>query len=187
MIGKMKAPVITVVAIATIAAIAMGWFYEPKTTASRPDLEIPTDIDYFLSEFQYKSMNDQGNLDFEMQSPYLEHLTVANISLIDKPTMQIYRDADDWQIESLSGKLFHEQNSLLLEENVVMRREGSNPLQVRSEVMLFQPDLDLISARKTIQIKSDTAIIHGSEAIFNLKNKVYTLKNTKGIYHHGNS
>lgn len=187
MIGKMKAPVFAVIAVATIAAIAMGWFYEPKTTVSRPELEIPTDIDYFLSELQYKSMNDQGNLDFEMQSPYLEHLTVTNISLIDEPTMQIYRDANDWQIESLTGQLFHEQNSLQLEKNVVMQREGSNPLQVRSEVMLFQPDLDLISASKTVQIKSDTAIIHGSEAIFDLKNKVYKLKNTRAIYHHGNS
>jgi hypothetical protein len=35
----------------------------------------------------------------------------------------------------------------------------------------------------TIQIKSDTAIINGSEAVFNLKNKVYTLKNTKAIYY----
>jgi LPS export ABC transporter protein LptC len=179
----MKAPVIALIAVATIAAIAMGWFYEPKTTVNRPNLEIPTDIDYFLSELQYKSMNNLGNLDFEMQSPYLEHLTVANISLIDKPTMQIYRDADDWQIESLTGKLLHEQNSLQLEGNVVMRREGNNPLQVRSKVMLFQPDLDLISASKTIQIKSDTAIIHGHDAIFDLKNKVYSLTNTKAIYY----
>jgi LPS export ABC transporter protein LptC len=165
----------------------VGWFYEPKTTVIRPDLDIPTDIDYFLSEFQYKSMNDQGNLDFEMQSPYLEHLTAANISLIDNPTIQIYREADDWQVKSLSGKLFHEHNSLQLENDVVMRREGSDSLQIRSEVMLFQPDLDLISASKAIEIKSDTAIIHGSEAVFDLKNKVYSLKNTKAIYHLGNS
>jgi hypothetical protein len=64
-----------------------------------------------------------------------------------------------------------------------MRREGNNPLQVRSKVMLFQPDLDLISASKTIQIKSDTAIIHGNDAIFDLKNKVYSLTNTKAIYY----
>jgi lipopolysaccharide export system protein LptC len=183
----MKAPFIAIIAVATIAAIAMGWLYEPKITLSRPDLEIPTDIDYFLSEVQYKSMNDHGNLDFEMQSPYLEHLTVTNISLIDKPTMQIYRDAGDWRVESLSGKLYHEHNSLQLEKNVVMQRVGRNPLQVRSEVMLFQPDLDLISASKAIQIKSDTAIIHGSEAIFDLKNQVYSLKNTKAVYHIGNS
>ena len=175
------------IAVATVTAIAIGWLYEPKKTISRPDLEIPTNIDHFLSGVQYKSMNDEGNLDFMMQSPYLEHLTVADISLIDKPTLQIYRDAGDWQVESLNGKLFHEQNNLQFEDNVIMRREGRNPLQVRSEVMLFQPDLDLISASKSIQIRSDTAIIHGSEAIFDLKNQVYSLKNTKAIYHPGNS
>jgi lipopolysaccharide export system protein LptC len=185
--GIIKAPVVAVIAVATVAAIAIGWLYEPKTTINRPDLEIPTNIDYFLSGVQYKSMNDEGNLDFVMQSPYLEHLTVADISLIDKPTMQIYRDAGDWRVESLSGKLNHEDNSLQLEENVVMRRDGRNPLQVRSEVMLFQPDLNLISTSKAIRIKSDTAIIYGSEAIFDLKNQVYLLKNTKSTYHFGNS
>jgi lipopolysaccharide export system protein LptC len=183
----MKTRIIAVIALFTIAAIFMGWFYNPETTISRQDLKIPTNIDYFLSEFQYKSMNDHGNLDFEMQSPYLEHLKVSNISLIDQPTIQIYRNLHDWQIESLTGKLFHEQNSLQLEDSVVMRREGSNPLQVRTEVILFQPDLDLISASKTIEIKSGTTVIHGSEAIFDLKNKVYSLKNTKAIYHHENS
>lgn len=183
----MKAPIVAAIVAVTFAAIVIGWFYEPKITTNRPNLEIPTDIDYFLSELQYQSMNNQGNLDFEMQSPYLEHLTVANISLIDKPTMQIYRDADDWQIESLTGKLFHEQNSLELENNVIMWREGNNPLQVRSEFMLFQPDLDLVSAKKTIEVKSDTAIIHGTEGVFDLKNKVYTLKNTRAIYYSENS
>jgi lipopolysaccharide export system protein LptC len=187
MTGKAKASVIIGFAVATIAATTIGWLYEPPTTVGQTGLEIPTDIDYFLSDFQYKSMNADGNLDFEMQSPYLEHLTVANISLIDKPTIQIYRETDDWQIESLSGRLFHEQNNLQLEENVVMQREGNNPLQVRSEVMLFQLDLDLISTSKTIQIDSNTAIINGSEAIFDLKNKVYTLKNTKAIYYRENS
>ena len=185
--GTIKTSVVAVIAVATVAAIAIGWLYEPKNTISRPDLEIPTDIDYFLSGVQYRSMNNQGNLDFEMQSPYLEHLTIANISLIDKPTMQIYRDAGDWRVESLNGKLNHENNSLQLEENVVMQREDRNPLLVQSEVMLFQPDLDLISASKAIQIKSDTAIIHGSQAIFDLKNQVYSLKNTKATYHLGNS
>jgi lipopolysaccharide export system protein LptC len=185
--GIIKAPIVAVIAVATVAAIVIGWLYEPEKTISRPDLKIPTNIDYFLSGVQYKSMNNKGNLDFMMQTPYLEHLTVSNISLIDKPTMQIYRDAGDWWVESLSGKLYHEHNSLQLEDNVVMQREGRNPLQVQSEVMLFQPDLDLISANKSIQIKSDTATIHGSEAIFDLKNQVYSLKNTKAIYRLGNS
>jgi hypothetical protein len=84
--GIIKAPVVAVIAVATVAAIAIGWLYEPKITISRPDLEIPTNIDYFLSGVQYKSMNDQGNLDFMMQSPYLEHLTVAILaSLINRP------------------------------------------------------------------------------------------------------
>jgi LPS export ABC transporter protein LptC len=185
--GIIKAPVVAVIAVATVAAIAIGWLYEPKITISRPDLEIPTNIDYFLSGVQYKSMNDQGNLDFMMQSPYLEHLTVANISLIDKPTVQIYRNAGDWRVKSLSGKLNHDDNSLQLKKNVVMRREGINPLQVQSEVLLFQPDLSLVSTSKAIRIQSDNAIIYGSEAIFDLKNQVYSLKNTKSTYHFGNS
>jgi LPS export ABC transporter protein LptC len=122
MMSKIKTLLVSTIAVATIAAVTIGWFYEPKITVSRSDLEIPTNIDYFLAELQYKSMNEQGNLDFEMQSPYLEHLIASNISLIDQPTIQIYRNLNDWQIESLTGKLFHQQNSLQLAKNVVMHR-----------------------------------------------------------------
>jgi|TARA_B110000971_G_scaffold201193_1_gene219856 lipopolysaccharide export system protein LptC len=187
MMSKIKTLLVSTIAVATIAAVTIGWFYEPKITVSRSDLEIPTNIDYFLAELQYKSMNEQGNLDFEMQSPYLEHLIASNISLIDQPTIQIYRNLNDWQIESLTGKLFHQQNSLQLAKNVVMHRMGKNPLHVRTEVILFQPDLGLISTSEAIEIKSDTAVIHGSAATFDLKNRVYSLKNTKAIYRHENS
>jgi len=187
MMSKIKMLLISTITVATIAAVAIGWFYEPKTTVNRPNIEIPTNIDYFLSQVQYKSMNEQGNLDFEMQSPYLEHLIVSNISLIDRPKIQVYRNLNDWQMESLTGKLFHKQNSLQLEKNVVMHRKGNNPLYVRTEVILFQPELGLITASEAIEIKSDTAVINGSEAIFDLKNRVYSLKNTKAIYNHENS
>jgi lipopolysaccharide export system protein LptC len=183
----MKTPIAVVIIIATLVAIATGWVYESKTTVTRPDLEIPSDIDYFLSEVKYQSMNDQGLLDFEMQSPYLEHLKVSNISLIEKPTMQIYREANNWQVESLTGKLFHEQNSLQLSQNVVMQRGGDNPMLIRAEEMLFQPNLNLVSADKDIDIELTNAIIHGSEAVFDLKNKVYSLKNTRAIYYRENS
>lgn len=185
----MKASVVAViiVIVVTLAAIAAGWVYESKTTASRADLEIPPDIDYFLSKVKYQSMNDLGLLDFEIQSPYLEHLTVTHISLIEKPTMQIYRDANNWQVKSLTGKLFHEQNSLQLTQNVVMQREGNNPMLIRTEEMLFQPNLDLVSAGDGISIESNNAIIHGSEAVFDLKSRVYSLKNIRAIYYHENS
>jgi LPS export ABC transporter protein LptC len=182
-----KAPIATLIILAAIGAIVTGWIYEAKTTISRPDLGIPSDIDYFLVEVNYRSMNDLGYPDFEMQSPYLEHLTVDNISLIEKPTMQIYRDANDWHIESLSGKLFHEQNSIQLSQNVIMRRQGIDPLLVRSEEMLFQPDLDLVSANKEIDIESNNARIYGSEAVFDLKNKVYSLKNIRATYYRESS
>lgn len=183
----MKAPILAIIVIGTLGAIAAGWVYESKITTSRSDLEIPSDIDYFLSKVKYQSMNELGILDFEMQSPYLEHLTVLDISLIEKPTMQIYRVENNWQIESLTGKLFHQQNSLELTREVVMQRAGDNPMLIKSEEMLFQPDLDLVSASNGIIIESNNAIIHGSEAVFDLKKKVYSIKNTRATYYRENS
>lgn len=179
----MKMPIAALVIIAVIVAIAAGWIYQAGTPASQSDLEIPSDIDYFLTTVNYRSMNRLGHLDYEMQSPYLEHLTVANISLIEQPVMQIYRDADNWHIEAFKGKLFHEQDSLQLSQNIIMRRLGGNPLLVRAEEMLFQPELNRISAKEQVGMEFNNARIHGSEAIFDLKNKVYSLKNTRASYY----
>lgn len=174
--------------IATLlGAIAVGWIYESRlnTAIAEPDLEIPTDIDYFLAEVKYQTYNETGALDTQLNSPYMEHFPLEDISRVKQPVVNVFRDSGDWRIQALSGDFLHQQNQYFLRKSVVIKRLGENPMQVRSESILIEPERDLISSNTEVIIELGGARISGDTAVFDLRNQVYSMKNTRAIYNNG--
>ena len=84
-VSLMRPLTIIMVLITVLGAIAVGWVYESRSNnnLARAELEIPTDIDFFLSQLNYRVFNSSGDLDYQLQSPYLEHFIKNDISRID--------------------------------------------------------------------------------------------------------
>lgn len=185
----MKALTSIMVFVAVLGAVAVGWIYQSRSQdiLSGPELEIPTDIDFFLSQMKYRVFNESGDLDYQLNSPYLEHFIKDDISRIEQPIIRIYRDNSDWQVKASRGDILHQQEWLRLENNVVLQKLGGESIQFRSESMLFKPEQDLLVSEENVIIEYDNARISGDEAIFDLRNEVYLLKNTRAIYYHADS
>jgi len=182
----MRPLLLVVVFIAVVGAVAAGWVYEAKskTTTQRPELEIPTDIDYFLPELNYRIFNRAGSLDYQLQSPYLEHFIRDDVSRVKQPVVEVYRATGDWLVNAARGEIFHRQNYLKLSNNVVMQKSGARQIKVRAQSMLFKPDLNLLSSEENVVIESGNSTINGKQAVFDLQNEVYSLKNTRSVIHH---
>ncbi len=185
-VSLMRPVTIIMIFITVLGAVAVGWVYESrsKNNLSRPELEIPTDIDFFLSQLNYRVFNSSGGLDYQLQSPYLEHFIKNDISRIEQPIIQVYRDSGDWQVEALQGTILHRQEWVQLDNNVVMEKIGAESIRVRSDSIIFKPDQDQVSSKTTVIIESNGARITGDQAIFDLRNEVYSLNNTRAIYYH---
>ena len=177
---------IIMVFITVLGAIAVGWVYESrsKNNLARPELEIPTNIDFFLSQLNYRVFNSSGGLDYQLQSPYLEHFIKNDISRIEQPVIRVYRDSGDWRVEALRGAILHRQEWVQLDDDVVMQKMGAESIRVRSDNIIFKPDQDQVSPKTTVIIESNGARITGDQAIFDLRNGVYSLNNTRAIYYH---
>jgi len=180
----MRLSILVVVLIAGLIAIAAGWIYQSRSTslATRPALDIPPDIDYFMTDFTYRVFDETGNLDYQYRSRYLEHYTLDDISRIEAPVVLVYATNDHWRIEADIGEMYHRSNTMQLSDNVVMQKMGSDPMLVRSENILFEPDRDLFVADQGLVIESPNALIAADEAVFDLHNQVYKLKNIKAVY-----
>ena len=180
---------VIMVFITVLGAIAVGWVYESrsKNNLARPEIEIPTDIDFFLSQLKYRVFNSSGGLDYQLQSPYLEHFIKNDISRIQQPVIQIYRESGDWQVEALYGAILHRQEWVQLDNNVVMEKLGTESIRIRSDSIIFKPDQDQVSIKTSVIIESNGARITGDQAIFDLRNEVYSLKNTRATYYHADS
>lgn len=172
--------------ITVLGAIAVGWVYESrsKNNLARTELEIPTDIDFFLSQLNYRVFNSSGGLDYQLQSPYLEHFIKNDISRIEQPIIQVYRDSGDWRVEALRGAILHRQEWVQLDNDVVMEKIGAESIRVRSDSIIFKPEQDQVTTKTTVIIESNGARITGDQAFFDLRNEVYSLTNTRAIYYH---
>ena len=185
----MKSRILIFVVVVGIGAIASGWIYQSqsRTSDDRVELVIPDNIDYFLTNLNYRVINEAGKVDYEFQSRRLEHHNRNDVSLIEIPSLQIYRDSDQWQINSKQGELQHQTNLLWLRNQVVMQKFGDHPMQLYAEIIRFEPDRNLVTSESSILLESGNSRIEAEQATFDLDNNVYSLKKTKAIYYHGKS
>jgi len=185
----MKPRLLVLVIILGIAAIVLGWVYESRLSRQdeKVELIIPNNIDYFLTNLHYREMTTEGTLDFEFNSPRLEHYPVNDVSDIEVPSVQIYRKADRWLVDALNGEFLHQDNLLRLRNQVVIQKLGDNPLQMYTEKIRFELDLDLVSSEAKVLMLSKQTRIEAERAVFDLAGKVYRFNNTHTVYYHGDS
>ena len=185
----MKWRMLIFVVVAGLGAIVAGWVYEsslrPKEKAA--ELEIPQDIDYFLTEVDLRAMNSLGEIDYLLQTPRMEHYPHNDVSNLDTPSMQIFATPDKWLIDSKQGRYQHAPNILHLSDDVVMVRQGQQPLQAYSERMRFEPDRERVTSETEILIVSPMGRIHAEHAIFDLDKQIHRFRNARTVYFNENS
>ena len=180
----MNLRVIISVIVFGVVAVALGWIYESrfKSQESNIELIVPNNIDYFLTHLDYRVSNAEGNLDYEFSSPRLEHRPSTDVSHIVSPSLQIYRDSGQWQVDSEQGQFQHRNNILMLLQNVVLQKLGNDPLQLTTQVIQFEPDRDLATMPEKVLILSNSARIEAEQATFNLASKVYLFQKARTVY-----
>ena len=185
----MKSRVLIFIIILGIGAVAVGWVYESRirTRVETAELVIPDNIDYFLTDLKYRAMNESGNLDYEFSSRRLEHYPRNDVSFIETPSLQIYRDSDRWQVTAKRGEFQHRDNLLRLRDQVVMQKSGPDPIEMLTESIRFEPDRNLVSSEARVLMLGEQSRIEAERAVFDLDARVYWLTNTRAIYYHGNS
>lgn len=185
----MKLRIIVLVFVLGIGAIAVGWVYESRlrTKIERADLIIPDNIDYYLTNLRYRTMKTDGKVDYEFNSPRLEHYPRTDVSVIEVPSLKIFRDRDHWQVDATSGEFAHQDNILHLRNQVVMQKHGDNPMQMYGESISFEPDRDLVTSDGKITLRSKQARIEAEQAFFDLAGKVYRFNKTRATYYHEDS
>ncbi len=180
----MKMRLLILVTIVGIAAIAVGWVYERNLRApeEKADLVIPDDIDYFLTNMNYRALNAEGKLDFQLYTPRLDHFPHNDVSHIKVPSMQIQTSTDPWLVDSLAGEYQHANNLLRLTRQVVIKRNGESPMQIYTESIRFEPDRELVTAESETLMVIPQARIRADFAEFDLARKIYRFTRTNSVY-----
>ncbi|MDH5353649.1 MAG: LPS export ABC transporter periplasmic protein LptC [Gammaproteobacteria bacterium] len=144
----MKISSIAIVLGAGLIAIAAGWVYQSQTTTSisKPELEIPVDIDYFLSRVKYRVMAKSGKLDYELSSPYLQHFKQQDISRLETPEIKVFRNQEPWQMLADRAELQHQENILEFVDNVRLQSKNTD---IMADKAIFDLDENIYHLTNT--------------------------------------
>lgn len=185
----MKPRILLSVLALGLAAIAAGWIYESrqKSVDADSEIEIPDNIDYYLTGMTLRAMNDDGRLDYSFSSPRLEHRPRNDTSYLETPSLQIFRNDEQWQVDSQQGRFQHEQNIMLLNRRVVMERAGPDALRLTTQSVRFEPDQDRVTVDSPLTVVSGGTRIEAQSAVFDLDRQIYSMQKTSAIYHHDDS
>ena len=185
----MKSRLLLLLLFVGLGAIAWGWVYESKLTssASTAELLFPDDIDYFVTNMHYRELDADGKLDFELRTPRLEHYPLGDVSKMQVPSMQIENESGPWQVDAVRGEFRHQINLLNLSEDVVMVKRGDDPMQIYTESINFEPELDRVHTDTDILLINRQARIEAESAEFDLSSKVYRFNQARSVYRHEES
>ena len=185
----MKSRLLIFVLVLGFIAIAAGWIYESQLSSRiKPaKLEIPDNIDYFLTNMNYRAIGASGQLDYEFSSPRLEHRPLNDVSLIEVPALNIYRESVHWRVNALMGELQHGPNLLWLRQQVVMQKIGETPFELQTESVRFDPENNLVSIDSSVLLKSPQTRTEADAAVFDLAGKIYRLTGPRTVYYHEDS
>lgn len=185
----MKARILIFMLVLGLGAVAVGWVYESqlRQRVQPGEIAVPDNIDYFLTNLNYRVMTPEGNLDFVFDSRRLEHYSRDDVSRIETPALQIFREAAQWQIDALEGEFEHAANLLHLRREVVMQKTGPDTIELRTESIRFEPERDLISSDVAVVLTSRDTRIEADAAVFDLADRVYRLSNARAVYRNEDS
>ncbi len=181
---KYSGQFITVV-IAGLLAIVGGWFYQAQLSEQESDvaeLEIPDNIDYYFTDMTYRAMTSSGALDYQFNSPRMEHRKLGDTSHIKLPEVTIYRGDNVWLVNAEVGQLFHETEAFHLEQQVEMFKQGRDPMRLSSEKAVFHAEAQTIQFPQAVIIQSPEATISAASAELDMENNVYRFQQTRTIY-----
>jgi len=169
---------------AVVIAIAAGWIYQSQSKVgdTRTAIEIPVDIDYFLSKVNYRVMNDEGLLDYRLKTPYLQHFRGDDISKIDMPEIDIFRSEGDWKVVAQTAEMLHKTNTIKLIDDVKMEKQGKEITLFSADLMRFESDLDLVTSERRVRLISKNTQIDADKAVLDLDKNIYRFTNTRAIY-----
>jgi len=180
----MKIHYFLAIVIFIVTALGIGWFYDEKLPlGSRDDFQVPDNIDYYLSQVNYRSMNEQGSLHYLLTTPYLEHYIREDISHIQRPNIRFNGNRSTWLMQSLTATLTHRQELFELQQQVELKNDShADPLLLNTDLMILKPRDNIIEIPLALTLLSNNLDLKAESARIDMNNNQYRFHAVKAVY-----
>lgn len=185
----MKSSYLLITIMFISAALGIGWFFDnrlPKIAINT--LEVPDNIDYYLSNLKYRSMNQQGSLHYQLKTPYLEHYIQQDTSHLQQPNLQFYGDNSTWFIQAETGRLQHKEEQFTLLKQVELKRDSpQQPMLLTTDLMVLQARDNLIQIPQSMTLIASNLKLQAKSAVLDMNKNSYQFEQVNATFKPGNN
>jgi LPS export ABC transporter protein LptC len=170
--------------IALVVAVFAGWFFDRKNLPmAKNPLQIPDNIDYYLSAVKLKTFNQQGKPSYQLNSPYLEHFVREDISILQQPDIRYFDKTADWIMSANQGKLIHQREIIELNQKAsIQRHQLKGSMLLTSEQMIFDPDRETVKLPVALRMQDENLDLKAQSAMLDIKHEHHVFQGVNAIY-----
>lgn len=165
---------------------ALGyWNINSSTPTDRPsNTQAKKTIDFFAQGTQTLQFTDAGTVQYEMNSPRIEHTQDDDITLLLQPDLLLFRGTDlPWHISSERSQVSPEGKEVELIKNVRIERtdEQGRPTILTTEQLTYVPETEYAHTQLAVKIEAANGITTGvgMQTYLN-ESKMRLLSNVRG-------
>ncbi len=184
MLGKLKQPLIFSLIAALLAAVGY-WNIRPESFLDKPQTAATDNaIDFYVVNARTLQYQEDGQLHYEMTADKLEHMQASDITLLNKPDLQLYRgSAYPWHVQSERGEVAPEGKEVELIDAVRVARTDAKgrPTVITSSRMTVFPDKEYAQTQQAVRIEAANGVTtaQGMKAYMN-DGRILLLSNVRG-------
>lgn len=182
--GKLRNYLTGSLIVALLAAVGY-WNVRPESFMDkRASGEVDNPIDFYVVGASTQQFQADGKLHYEMTASKLEHLKASDITLVDKPDLQLYRGTQyPWHVSSDKGEVSPEGKEVELIDNVRIARTDAKgrPTVITSSRITVFPDEEYAQTKQAVRIEAANGVTtaKGMKAYMN-DGKINLLSNVRG-------
>lgn len=177
-----------IIIFASVFALVLGLFYwQPNTTKKQISVASLSDANYFFKQVNLKQFDENGLLANQLNATKMSHYSDKNISNIEQPLVTLVsKQQTEWQVSALTGKLNHNQEKLMLDNDVSISQYSTLPKKINTSNLVIDLQKKLATTDDNVLIFSGNSqtTAKGMHADFSkeeikLHHQVETLGTTK--------
>ncbi|HSC84358.1 MAG TPA: LPS export ABC transporter periplasmic protein LptC [Pseudomonas sp.] len=182
--GKLRNVLLATLIAALLAAVGY-WNIRPESFLDKPSAaETDQAIDFYVINAHTVQYLEDGKLQYTMTADKLEHLKASDVSLVQKPDLQLYRGTElPWHVQSERGEVAPQGTEVELIDKVRIARTDAKgrPIVITSSRMTVFPDKEYAQTQQAVRIEAANGVTtaQGMKAYMN-DGRINLLSNVRG-------
>lgn len=181
--GKLRTYLIGLLLVALVGALGY-WNVRPESFMERKAATAENAIDFYVVGAHTLQFREDGELHYEMTAEKLEHLKASDVTLVERPDLQLYRGSQyPWHVRSDRGEVAPQGKEVELIDNVrIARTDAKNrPTVITSSRVTVFPDEEYAQTQQAVRIEAANGVTtaQGMKAYMN-DGKIHLLSKVRG-------